>query len=123
MLVGDLTTKTRRKTEKYATKTISVLFQHMEQSKIVKNLLKSSCFDSCTSLSDIISFLHVKIVSAGTKKDLKLLLNHLRLRSLLVLKLSILLLGQWLNFKLLGITYLVGKIIRSNFFFQGPLAE
>ena len=33
------------------------------------------------------------------------------------------LLGQWLNFKLFGITYLVGKISRSNFFFQGPLAE
>ncbi len=32
-------------------------------------------------------------------------------------------LGQWLNFKLFGITYLVGKISRSNFFFQGPLAE
>ena len=30
------------------------------------------------------------------------------------------LLGQWLNFKLFGITYLVGKISRSNFFFQGP---
>ena len=29
-------------------------------------------------------------------------------------------LSQWLNFKLLGITYLVGKISRSNFFFQGP---
>ena len=25
--------------------------------------------------------------------------------------------------KLFGITYLVGKISRSNFFFQGPLAE
>ena len=33
------------------------------------------------------------------------------------------LLSQWLNFKLFGITYLVGKISRSNFFFQGPLAE
>ena len=33
------------------------------------------------------------------------------------------LLGQWLNFKLFGITYLVLKISRSNFFFQGPLAE
>ncbi len=33
------------------------------------------------------------------------------------------LLGQWLNLKLFGITYLVGKISRSNFFFQGPLAE
>ena len=33
------------------------------------------------------------------------------------------LLGQWLNFKLFGITYLAGKISRSNFFFQGPLAE
>ena len=32
------------------------------------------------------------------------------------------LLGQWLNFKLFGITYLVGKI-KFNFFFQGPLAE
>ena len=31
------------------------------------------------------------------------------------------LLGQWLNFKLLGDDeYLVGKISRSNFFFQGP---
>ena len=30
------------------------------------------------------------------------------------------LLGQWLNFKLFGITYLVGKMSRSNFFFQGP---
>ncbi len=29
-------------------------------------------------------------------------------------------LSQWLNFKLFGITYLVGKISRSNFFFQGP---
>ena len=29
------------------------------------------------------------------------------------------LLGQWLNFKLFGITYLVGKISRSNFFFSG----
>ena len=28
------------------------------------------------------------------------------------------LLGQWLNFKLFGITYLVGKISRSNFFFR-----
>ena len=28
------------------------------------------------------------------------------------------LLGQWLNFKLFGITYLVGKISRSNFFFS-----
>ena len=27
------------------------------------------------------------------------------------------LLGQWLNFKLFGITYLVGKISRSNGFF------
>ena len=32
-------------------------------------------------------------------------------------------LGQWLNFKLFGITYLVGKISRSNCFFQGPLAK
>ncbi len=32
------------------------------------------------------------------------------------------LLSQWLNFKLFGITYLVGKL-SSNFFFQGPLAE
>ena len=32
-------------------------------------------------------------------------------------------LSQWLNFKLFGITYLVGKISRSNLFFQGPLAE
>ena len=29
-------------------------------------------------------------------------------------------LSQWPNFKLFGITYLVGKISRSNFFFQGP---
>ena len=29
------------------------------------------------------------------------------------------LLGQWLNFKLFGITYLVGKIRRSNLFFSG----
>ena len=28
------------------------------------------------------------------------------------------LLGQWLNFKLFGITYLVGKISRSNFYFR-----
>ena len=27
-------------------------------------------------------------------------------------------LGQWLNFKLFGITYLVGKISRSNFYFR-----
>ncbi len=27
------------------------------------------------------------------------------------------------RFKLFGITYLVGKISRSNFFFQGPLAK
>ena len=33
------------------------------------------------------------------------------------------LLGQWLNFKLFGITYVVGKISRSNLFFQGPLAK
>ncbi len=33
------------------------------------------------------------------------------------------LLGQWLNFKLFGITYLVGKIKFKLFFFQGPLAE
>ena len=33
---------------------------------------------------------------------------------------NIYLLGQWLNFKLFGITYLVGKISRSNCFFQGP---
>ena len=33
------------------------------------------------------------------------------------------LLGQWLNFKLFGITYLVGKIKFKPFFFQGPLAE
>ena len=33
------------------------------------------------------------------------------------------LLGQWLNFKLFGITYLVGKISRSNCFFRGPLAK
>ncbi len=32
------------------------------------------------------------------------------------------LLGQWLNFKLFGITYLVGKI-KFELFFQGPLAE
>ena len=32
------------------------------------------------------------------------------------------LLGQWLNFKLFGITYLVGTI-KFKFFFQGPLAE
>ena len=32
------------------------------------------------------------------------------------------LLGQWLNFKLFGITYLVGKI-KFKLFFQGPLAE
>ncbi len=32
-------------------------------------------------------------------------------------------LGQWLNFKLFGITYLVGKIKFKLFFFQGPLAE
>ncbi len=32
--------------------------------------------------------------------------------------LGIFLLGQWLNFKLLGIPYLVGKITRSNFFFR-----
>ena len=32
-------------------------------------------------------------------------------------------LSQWLNFKLFGITYLVGKISPSNFFFQGPLAK
>ena len=29
------------------------------------------------------------------------------------------LLGQWLNFKLFGITYLVGKI-KFKLFFQGP---
>ena len=34
----------------------------------------------------------------------------------------IILLGQWLNFKLFGITYLVGKI-KFKLFFQGPLAE
>ena len=33
------------------------------------------------------------------------------------------LLGQWLNFKLFGITYLVGKISRSNFYFRVPLAK
>ena len=33
------------------------------------------------------------------------------------------LVSQWLNFKLFGITCLVGKIYRSNFFFQGPLAK
>ena len=32
------------------------------------------------------------------------------------------LLGQWLNFKLFGVTYLVGKI-KLKLFFQGPLAE
>ena len=32
------------------------------------------------------------------------------------------LLGQWLNFKLFGITYFVGKI-KFKLFFQGPLAE
>ena len=32
------------------------------------------------------------------------------------------LLGQWLNFKLLGIPYLVGKI-KFKLFFQGPLAK
>ena len=32
------------------------------------------------------------------------------------------LLGQWLNFKLFGITYLVGKI-KFQLLFQGPLAE
>ena len=32
-------------------------------------------------------------------------------------------LSQWPNFDFFGITYLVGKISRSNFFFQGPLAE
>ena len=32
------------------------------------------------------------------------------------------LLGQWLNFKLFGITYLVGKI-KFKLLFQGPLAE
>ena len=31
-------------------------------------------------------------------------------------------LSQWLNFKLFGITYLVGKI-KFKLFFQGPLAE
>ena len=31
-------------------------------------------------------------------------------------------LGQWLNFKLFGITYLVGKI-KFKLFFQGPLAK
>ena len=35
---------------------------------------------------------------------------------------SLNLLGQWLNFKLFGITYLVGKI-KFKLFFQGPLAE
>ena len=33
-------------------------------------------------------------------------------------QLGIGLLGQWLNFKLFGITYLVGKISRSNFYFR-----
>ena len=33
------------------------------------------------------------------------------------------LLGQWLNFKLFGITYLVGKISRSNFFSGSRTAE
>ena len=33
------------------------------------------------------------------------------------------LLGQWLNFKLFGIPYLVGKISRSNFNFRVPLAK
>ena len=37
-------------------------------------------------------------------------------------KLFRILLGQWLNFKLFGITYLVGKI-KFTLFFQGPLAE
>ena len=32
-------------------------------------------------------------------------------------------LSQWLNFKLSGITWLVGKISRFNFLSQGPLAE
>ena len=32
------------------------------------------------------------------------------------------LLGQWLNFKLFGITYLVGKI-KFKLLFQGPLAK
>ena len=32
------------------------------------------------------------------------------------------LLGQWLNFKLFGITYLVGKV-KFKLFFQGPLAK
>ncbi len=35
---------------------------------------------------------------------------------------SLNLLGQWLNFKLFGITYLVGKV-KFKLFFQGPLAE
>ena len=39
-------------------------------------------------------------------------------------KVWLFLLGQWLNgLNFLGITYLVGKISRSNFFFQGSLAE
>ena len=34
------------------------------------------------------------------------------------------LLSQWLTkLELLGIPYLVGKISRSKFFFQGPLAK
>ena len=32
------------------------------------------------------------------------------------------LLGQWLNFKLFGITYLVGKM-KFKLLFQGPLAK
>ena len=31
--------------------------------------------------------------------------------------------GQWLNFKLFGITYLVGKISRSHFYFRLPFAN
>ncbi len=34
---------------------------------------------------------------------------------------NLFLLGQWLNFKLFGITYLVGRI-KFKLFFQGPLA-
>ena len=34
---------------------------------------------------------------------------------------EVFLLGQWLNFKLFRITYVVGKKNRSNFFFSGSI--
>ena len=62
---------------------------------------------------------HVGLASLSDQKsDLDLPASHDENHIFFLKKKCVFLLGQWLNFKLFGITYLVGKIKFKLFFFR-----